>query len=86
MAYYKSKLPVDKDTPPVHAGVVTSFDHAKGLGIIRELTSGTDYRFRTDDMLSFGIYVDNKVLFSISRNGTAYNVARIVNTSKTVSL
>lgn len=78
MTYYKHRLIDNEDSPPVHAGVITSFNH--GRGTIKQINTGTIYPFRAEDLLNFGIYEGTNVLFSVSRNGTAFNIAKIVST------
>ena len=78
MSYYKSKLSDHENSPPVHSGVILSFDHATGRGTLQMTNNGTIYPFRDSDTLTFGIYEGTPVLFSINRNGTAYGIAKIV--------
>jgi hypothetical protein len=76
--YYKSRLPSIDDNPPVLSGVIVFFDNARGTGSIREISSGSVYKFRDDDAISSNLYPESKVLFCVNKSGNAIRIKKII--------
>lgn len=64
--YYKHALK-ENDSPPVHTGLVVSYNSIRGEGNISELDTGHEYPFTNDDLKCHRIESGCRVLFSLHK-------------------